>query len=209
MKQAYVYVDGFNLYYALKDTPYKWLNLRCVVRALLPHTEIQRIKYFTARVSARPEDPEVPTRQQIYLRALKTLPELEIIFGHFLQHTVWMRLAHPPSSGSPYVQVLKTEEKGSDVNLASHLLADGFLGRYELAVVISNDSDLVTPIKMVQTLLNRPVIVLNPHPKRPSRQIRKYARFVKPIRRGVLKHCQFPPILQDAQGTFHKPPEWT
>ena len=58
------------------------------------------------------------------------------------------------------------EEKGSDVNLASHLLVDGFRDRYDLAVVISNDSDLTEPVRFVREDLNKPVGVLNPHPNR-------------------------------------------
>ncbi len=79
-----VYVDGFNLYYgAVKDTSYKWLDLGRMCDLLLPPNDIQCIKYFTAHVSARPNDPAQPTRQDTYLRALRTIPNLEIIFGHF------------------------------------------------------------------------------------------------------------------------------
>lgn len=75
-----VYIDGFNLYYrAVKNTPYKWLNLRKMCELILPDRSIEKIKYFTANVSARKNDPDQPTRQQIYFRALKTIPDLEII----------------------------------------------------------------------------------------------------------------------------------
>ena len=71
--KTYVYVDGFNLYYgAVKDTPYKWLNPQKLCDLLLPNHNITKIKYFTARISARPNDPDQPTRQQFYLRALRT-----------------------------------------------------------------------------------------------------------------------------------------
>jgi hypothetical protein len=64
--KARIYVDGFNLYYgAVKDTPYKWLNVRRMCELLLPEYSIEKIKYFTARVSARKGDPGKPTRQQI------------------------------------------------------------------------------------------------------------------------------------------------
>jgi predicted transcriptional regulator len=60
-----IYVDGFNLYYrALKGTPYKWLNLEALARHMLrPTNQITAVKYFTARVSARPNDPDQPVRQ--------------------------------------------------------------------------------------------------------------------------------------------------
>ena len=72
-----IYVDGFNFYYrALKGTPHKWLNLDTLFHLLLrpPHA-ITAIKYFTARVSARPNDPGQPVRQDMYLRALRTVPD--------------------------------------------------------------------------------------------------------------------------------------
>ncbi len=54
-----VYIDGFNLYYgAVKDTPYKWLDLEALCRRLLPKDDIVGIRYFTARISARPGDPQ-------------------------------------------------------------------------------------------------------------------------------------------------------
>lgn len=206
---TFVYVDGFNLYYgAVKGTPYKWLNILSLCRHLLPKNNILKIKYFTALVTARPGDPDQPSRQQIYLRALKTIPNLEIIYGHFLEHPVNMPLISSLAGKIKYVYVMKTEEKGSDVNLAAHLINDGYKGLYQVAVLITNDSDLVEPIKIVRNELSLPVGVLNPRRSTPSHELRKYATFVKPIRKGVLAASQFPTNLTDATGTFHKPPIW-
>src|SRR5574337_401393 len=178
-----VYIDGFNLYYGcIKDTLYHWLNPSKMCRLLLPHDDIHSIKYFTALVTPRPNDPDKPLRQQAFLRALRTIPNLEIILGTFLSHEVKMPLA-APSKG--YAKVIKTEEKGSDVNLATHLLVDGFRGDYELAVIVSNDSDLLEPIKFVTRELGRPVGLLNPH-RNPSVVLLPEALFVKQIRKGVL-----------------------
>jgi hypothetical protein len=108
-----IYVDGFNLYYgALKGTPFKWLNLDRLCRLLLPKNEIVGIKYFTATVSARPHDPDQPTRQQTYLRALRTLPNLEIIYGHFLAHEVLMPRADNPTKP---VGILNPQQRPSRV----------------------------------------------------------------------------------------------
>ena len=209
-----VYVDGFNLYYgALKDTPYKWLNLDTLCRLLLAqHHTIDRIKYFTAQVSARPDDPDQATRQQIYFRALRTIPHLDIILGHFLTSHVRMRLVNPPAQGPRTAQVIKTEEKGSDVNLATMLLVDGFQDRYDVAAVISNDSDLALPIRMVRQILHKPVVVFNPHamnPKsKPSKTLRQVASQYRPIRAGALASSQFAPNLVDANGGFNKPATW-
>jgi hypothetical protein len=79
-------------------------------------------------VSARPNDPNQPVRQQLYLRALATLPKVSVHFGHFLSHEITMPLVVPPGLPQKYVRVVKTEEKGSDVNLATHLLHDAHMG---------------------------------------------------------------------------------
>lgn len=204
-----VYVDGFNLYYgALKGTRYKWLNLWVLCNHLLPKNDITKIKYFTAPVTARPQDPDQPNRQLLFLRALQTIPSLEIIRGRFLAHTIMMPLAQPTPNGPKYVKVIKTEEKGSDVNIAAHLINDGHHGLYEVAILVTNDSDLVEPVRIVRNDLHLPVGILNPFVKSPSFDLRKHATFVKPIRAGVLAASQFPPTLQDATGTFSKPPSW-
>jgi hypothetical protein len=204
-----VYVDAFNLYFgSLKNTPYRWLNLEALCAAYLPGNLITNIKYFTAKVSARPNDPQQPVRQQAYLRALETLPTVSIIYGHYLSHVVSARLANPPPVGSAFVQIIKTEEKGSDVNLAAHMLHDAHLDRFDVAVVISNDSDLLEPIKLVRGELLKAVGVLNPQQKA-SRAILPHIDFIKQIRPGALLASQFPPQLKDKDGnTITKPAPW-
>jgi NYN domain len=209
-----VYVDGFNLYYGcLKGTPYRWLDLAALSRRLLrPDSDVIAIKYFTARVRSRPGNPQQAQRQQVYLRALGTVPNLTVHFGHFITRPATRLLVDPPKRGPKFAEVWVTEEKGSDVSLASHLLIDGFRARYDLAVVISNDGDLKEPVQFVRDDLGAPVGVLNPHPRRswalsPRRLPR--GSFYKPIRSKVLAASQFPDELTDANGTFHKPARWS
>jgi NYN domain-containing protein len=204
-----VYIDGFNLYYgAVKGTPFKWLNPFTLCNLLLPGHAIHKIRYSTARIQARPHDPDAPTRQQIYLRALRTIPCLEIHFGQFLTHPVWMPEANSKSTPPQSVRVLKTEEKGSDVNLASHLLMDGFRKAFEVAVLITNDSDLFEPIRMVRSELNLKVGLLNPSAHASRVLLPPTVNFMKTIRRGILAASQFSDVLSDANGTFQKPKTW-
>lgn len=207
-----VYIDGFNLYYgALRRTDYRWLDLQAFCRVLLPSDDITQIRYFTARVGPRPGDLQVSARQQAYLRALGTLPIVSVHYGHFLSYPTWMPRAQPVGGGHKRdkVQVLKTEEKGSDVNLASFMLLDGFQRRYDTAVVISNDSDLCEPVRMVRHELHLQVGVINPHPAdKRSRVLSQDADFFKQVRVSALRRSQFPVQLQDAKGLFHKPAVW-
>lgn len=200
-----VYVDAFNLYYgSLRGTSYKWLDLAKLCAILLPRDTIHRIKYFTALVEPRPKDPGQRGRQQFYLRALRTLPNLTIYYGHFLSHAVTMPLAMNPSQ---FVSVIKTEEKGSDVNIATELLVDAFHNDFEAAVVISNDSDLLGPIKVVHRDFQKTVGILNPQ-KHPSDPLQREVDFFKKIRTSALKRSQFPDTLRDERGQFRKPSSW-
>lgn len=205
-----IYVDGFNLYYgAVKGTPYRWLNIqRMCELLLLPTDTIKGICYFTAKVLHRKHNPAKNIRQQVYLRALKTIPNLEIIYGHYSEHVKSMRLARPLADGTKFMDVIRTEEKGSDVNLAVRLLHDGCKRRYELAVVVSNDSDLLSAVQIVQDDLGLSVGVLNPQQQHPSIALQREAKFFKTIRSSVLSRSQFPDVMQDARGTFYKPPSW-
>lgn len=207
--KTWVYVDGFNLYYgALKGTTHRWLNPKeLTLKLLRDGHEIEKIKYFTARVSPLPGNPDMPARQETYIRALRSLPETEVIYGHFLRHEVYRPLA----DGSGWAKIIKTEEKGSDVNIATHLVADAFRGAFEAAVVISNDSDLYEPIRIVAHELGLKVGVLMPVARtgrKKSKALQKIATFSKPIRMGAVKGSQFPDTVQLDGNDVHKPDRW-
>ena len=203
-----VYIDGFNLYYgALRGSKYKWLDLEALCRRLLPKDDINRIRYFTARITARPNDPQQAQRQETYLRALRTLPLVSIHYGHFLTHPVRMPLARPRRSGPRTAEVIKTEEKGSDVNLASHLLLDAFQQTCDTAVVMSNDSDLRVPIRIAEQELGIRVGIINPHPAEYRSRVLR-GTFFKQLRASVLADCQLPETLVDARGEIRKPAGW-
>ncbi|MSQ52041.1 MAG: NYN domain-containing protein [Betaproteobacteria bacterium] len=211
-----IYIDGFNLYYrAVRGTPYKWLDLKKVCQKLLqPEHVIVAIKYYTAPVSGK-RDPGQPIRQQTFLRALKaTIPEFTVQQGHFLTHEVSAPLARPAPGQAPTVRVLKTEEKGSDVNLAVHLLNDAWLNVYDCAVIISNDSDLAESMRLIR--LHHPtkkIGLIFPRQggagarhAHPSRELTKHAHFVKHLGQTVLAACQLPNPIPGT--TINKPTGW-
>jgi hypothetical protein len=205
-----VYVDGFNLYYrCLKGTSHRWLNLVELSRAVLsPVNDVVAVKYYTARVNAYPGNPGQPVRQETYLRALRTLPEVSIYFGHYLSHPVRLPLAKPQPGQPRFAEVIRAEEKGSDVNLATHLVRDAFRGAFDVAAVITNDSDLCEPIRVVVQELGKSVGVLRPGTSNPSHHLRQVATFVRDIRPGALTRSQFPAQLRDTTGDFSKPAAW-
>ena len=210
-----LYVDGFNLYYsALRGTPHRWLDPVALITRAFPRNQIIATKYFTARVTPLPGNPQEPQRQQTYWRSLRTLPNLTIIEGDFRTRVVRAKVVNPPPNT---IEIYKTEEKGSDVNLGAHLLMDGFKDLYQAAIVITGDSDLVTPIKMVKDQLKKPVGVLNPQrlsgpncrPVRRSAGLQQAASFYQNgISWSQLCSAHLPVTLVDTHGTFTKPPSW-
>ena len=215
-----VYVDTFNLYYGLlKGSPYRWLDISKLCQTELPANQINRIRCFSARVISRPGDPDQRNRQNAYFRALETTPTLSMHLGHFLESEVSMRRVTPDASGNKFALVKKTEEKGSDVNLASYLLLDGFNKDYEVAVVITNDSDLAEPIRLVRQELNLRVLVLHPckaaepvkgvEAGRVSVELRRSSTKSLVIKESSLAASQFPPAITDSLGrTIRKPAGW-
>ena len=211
--RTYIYVDGFNFYYgAVKNTLYKWLNFKQLFTYLLdPAHQILSIKYFTTIVTGK-IDPSQPIRQKTYLRALeKYIPEISIYYGEFLSHNVFKPLAYPINKNLfgkkiKFVNVIKTEEKGSDVNLALHLLNDAWLNLYDCAVIVSNDSDLSESLRLVKIQHKKKIGLITPGKTHPSRELMKYADFTKRIRKGVLAASQLPDPIPGT--TIHKPYSW-
>ena len=207
--RAILYVDAWNLFYgALSRTRYKWLDLRAMAELMLPDHEIVGIKYYSALLLERPGEEHRLERQKTYLRALRTVPGLEIQFGQFRSHVTRLPLADAADSDTPeMVQVLKTEEKRTDVNLATHMVHDAHCGAFDLAVLVSNDSDLAEPLKIVRDDVGLDTAVLNPH-AHPVREIERNASFIKPITHRHLARCQFPDAMMDDDGPFRRPDGW-
>ena len=206
------------------------MNLAELCLQVLPGLAINRIRYFTALVKSRPSDPQIRLRQETYIRALQTLPNLTVHYGHFLQSEVSMRLVSPPAHGPRSALVFKTEEKGSDVNIATYMLADAFRHDCDQLIVITNDSDLAEPVRIINKELLIPVGIFNPHtndtakrrsrlsgrpfqPARPSIQLNKFAKFNRDITsegpQCYMARSQFPQQLTDASGRrITKPASW-
>lgn len=212
-----VYIDGFNLYYgSLKYTPYKWLDVSKLIKSLYPAVTINKIRYFTAQVKPWAHDRDAPVRQNIYLRALRTLHNTTIHEGRFALREVRLpqfplayvnsNYAKPPQN----VQVLKPEEKRSDVNLATMLLMDCFQNDFDDAIVVTNDSDLSSPIDVTVRVCGKNVCVVNPQKRTNlSRELRSVATSVLPeINKRHLRISQFPLTMTDSVGTFTKPSSW-
>ena len=145
-----IYVDGFNLYYSvLRRTNLKWLDLVALFRdhVLDSNAQLLEVSYYTAPILARmSDDPQSVQRQRIYLQALRRMhpDQLKIFEGRIAVTTPFQRLVRPIAGASDIsrVQVYDFNEKKTDVNLASDLLAGAWTGAFDQAVICSNDTDL-------------------------------------------------------------------
>ncbi len=220
MARTIVYIDGFNLYYrALKGTSHKWLDLEALSKASLPtNLVIQAINYYTARVSGR-LDPDAPKSQHAYLRAISTKPSVKIHYGNFMTNKKWAGLAPPVPHFKPspttisiipapvVAYVWKTEEKGSDVNLGVHLVRDAFTGAFDEAAILTNDTDLCEPMRIVKEEVGLPITLLTPVdvPHKSLCDVSTHVRHIRPY----IGPCQFPPTIGVAGGKpIKKPSDW-
>lgn len=213
---ASVYIDGFNLYRRLLagHPEHKWLDLEALMDRVMPDYDVRHVSYFTAVIKALPgKDPSSPQRQQAYLRALGTQRRTSVFLGKFRVDTRVMP-RHPTEydlDGQPIqVKVKKTEEKGSDVALASRLLIDAMRGESDIYVVCTNDSDLVMPLRLAREELGRKVGLLSPmQPKRASNELKQTnPAWHRQITPEDLAACQFADELYDQTRAIRRPDRW-
>jgi uncharacterized LabA/DUF88 family protein len=197
-----VYVDGFNLYFGLKDAGWKrhyWLDIWQLAENLVRGGRLCLVKYFTAHVKGNPPKQQ---RQQVFLQALAAhRPRLQIICGHYLLKQWQCRKCGNISQ--------MAEEKKTDVNIATNLLGDAYEDLFDAAIVVSADSDLVPPIEMIRSLWPEKRVVVGFPPKRASKELRKVAHNTFYINEAAIRVSHLPnPVVKADGGQLSKPVGW-
>jgi len=200
MQKVIFYIDGFNLYFGLKDKGWKryyWLNLVSLAKSLLkPLQSLQKVKYFTSRISL-PQDKA--KRQSEFIEALETLPELSIYYGKYQTNDVKCnKCGHI---------MLKPNEKMTDVNIAVEMLADAFMDSFDVAILISADSDLTGPIRQIKKMFPQKLVIVAFPPSRFSYELKKIADSTFTIGRKKLADSIFPDQITKKDGYVLKRPE--
>jgi hypothetical protein len=141
---------------------------------------------------------------------------LHILFGNFQVTNAWMPVVQPlqfwPPGLTPFpvpdsVCVAKTEEKGSDVNLGAHLVRDAFMGEFDHAVIVTNDTDLKEPLRLVVEEVRLPAALLTPV-SNPAVTLKKLASDVRHLG-PYLGVSQFPdPVMGRDGRPIRKPADW-
>lgn len=202
-----IYIDGMNFYYgAVKDTDYRWLDLKRMCESILrPDNKIISIVYCTAKIKSKSTNPQAPMRQATYLKAIEAYtPELKVIDGYFLEHRKKYRPVD--TNLGEFVEVFHTEEKGSDVNLAVNMVNDAHKGQYDCAVVVSNDGDLAEAMRIVNIECGKVVGLFTPWKRRVSKHLMKYSSFQREIRKATLENSQLPNPIPGTN--IYKPQDW-
>jgi uncharacterized LabA/DUF88 family protein len=201
MLRVITYIDGYNLYYGLRNKGWKrfyWLNLQKLAQQFLKSGQtLVETKYFTTIVKY-PDDKRL--RQQEFLEALQTLPNFSIFYGHFLADPVTCR-----QCGHTYTT---HHEKMTDVNISVELMKDAFQDRFDLALLISADSDLVSPIRTVQQLFVKKKVISIFPPGRSSAALKKVAADVLHIGHAELSKSLFPDQVVKGREILKRPAKW-
>ncbi len=201
MNRVIAYIDGYNLYFGLREQGWKrfyWLNLqRLAEQFLKPNQALAETKYFTTIVKY-PDDRR--RRQQVFLEALQTLPNLSIFYGHFLSDPVTCR-----QCGHTYTT---HHEKMTDVNISVELMKDAFQNRFDLAFLISADSDLVSPIRTVQQLFPKKKVISIFPPGRFSSALKRVSAGTLHIGHVELSKSLFPDQVVKKGIVLEHPASW-
>lgn len=224
------YIDGYNLFYGALKVGYissktpeftrnqliqnkralRWLNVKKLIEIYLKGDYIlDKINFYTADITAFYSGDPSPARQQEYFKALETIDSLSIIKGRFYKHKTSMP-NYPIKMPLKMTNVLKTEEKGSDVNLASHLVYDACQNLFDMAVIVTNDSDLLEPIKIVKSL-GKSILIICPHKRYCHEFTQAFGnQCMRSIETADLKMAQFEDDITDDNGNViaQRPEHW-
>jgi uncharacterized LabA/DUF88 family protein len=193
------FVDGFNLYHAIKDLsqPHlKWLDIRSLLSsyAAQANQQVVEVYYFSAYATWLTSQY---ARHRAYVVALSATGVTPVL-GNFkakdrhCSHCRHKWVAH--------------EEKETDVNVALYLLNLAYKDAFDLALVVSNDSDLAPAVRMVRAEFPaKRVRILTPPSRFSSKDFANAAgglgnvRSIKASR--IAKHL-LPASITDASGAM-------
>jgi hypothetical protein len=196
-----VYVDGFNLYFGMVQSGFtglKWLNLVNLARSFLKdNQELAEVKYFTSPIT---NDPPKEKRQRTYLSALRHTG-VKIITGKYQQREV--------VCNGCSLKWFRVNEKMTDVNIATEMILDAVEDKFDVAILISGDSDLVPAIKIIAEKFYPKYVAVFFPPNRQNVSVKSVAAASFQLGRKKLKDCQLPDEIMLANGyVLKRPSEW-
>ncbi|MEI6308955.1 MAG: NYN domain-containing protein [bacterium] len=200
--RAITYIDGFNLYFGLRSQGWKryyWLNIQLLAKNLLSAGfTLVATKYFTTYVKGPPDKKK---RQSTFIEALRTLSDFEFFFGHYL--------TNPYRCHQCGYKEMIPKEKRTDVNIAVEILTDAYSDRFDVALLISGDSDLEPALSKVRNEFPEKQVFVAFPPNRVSKNLETVAHEVCQIRGTILDRSMFPDRLVNQSGyELTRPVQW-
>ena len=200
-ERVIAYIDGFNLYFGMREAGFdqcRWLNVKKLVQSFLQsNQELVGIKYYTSRVS---NNPDKQKRQSTYLDALGSVG-VEIYYGNYQDNNLECKRC-----GNVWKSA---KEKMTDVNIATAIIVDAFKNSFDMAMLISGDSDLTPPIREVHNLFKNTRVFVAFPPKRHNSSMAILAKGSLIIGRKKLVDAQFDDEVISKTGFKLKiPNEW-
>jgi uncharacterized LabA/DUF88 family protein len=201
-ERVIAYVDGFNLYFGLKEQGWKkqyWLDVGLLARGLLKSgQQLVGVNYFTARISGTRAKR---ARQNAYLEALKEMGSCAMHFGVYQHNSRECRrcklVDNVPS------------EKMTDVNIAVSMMTDAFENNFDTALLISADSDLTPPVRKIRELRPSKRVIVALPPGRSSKQLTSAASGFIRVDRAALNRSLLPEKIQKSTGyVIERPQRW-
>jgi uncharacterized LabA/DUF88 family protein len=195
-----VYIDGFNLYHAideLEEESLKWLDLYALSQNILNKDQkLNEVKYFSAFATWRPDSYK---RHRDYVAALE-LSGVTSIMGRFKEK----RIKCKATCGEIF---LTHEEKETDVNIGSHLIADALQDKFDTAYIISADTDLAAVVRLAQSTVGTDKRVRTVAP--PGRYARsRELQHLFAITKGKIRASQLPDVLEGKGMSIIRPEKY-
>jgi uncharacterized LabA/DUF88 family protein len=201
LARVIVYVDGFNLYYGIRakcGRKHLWLDIEALAQRLMrPGQRLLEVKYFTARF----RDDSVAVRAQtMYLDAIEACcSRVRLIEGRFQEKQCVCR-----DCGSKW---LEYEEKETDVSIATALIEDAILDRYDTALLISADSDLCPAVAAARRLRSEKRIIGVFPPGRHSTVLQRAVDGCSYVAVNKIRQSQLPEVIPAGDGVvLRRPP---
>lgn len=199
-KKVIVYIDGFNLYFGLIEKgwrKYLWLDLKKFANSLLlPDQTLFHTKYFTSRIT-KPISKQ--RRQSLFIDALDTLSDFSIFYGRYQAQI-------RTCENCGFTSFISNEKK-TDVNIATEMMVDAFQNSFDTAILVSADADLTAPIVAIRRLFPQKTIVVAFPPKRDSYELRTVASTHYFIAEHNFRNNLLPEVVRTASGFELKQPD--
>ena len=169
---------------------YYWLDIEKFCKNLIKNRneKLVGIKYFTARIT---NPPDKVKRQSTFLDAISTLMTAEVIERVYYSNPIRCNNCNDNFYCKCGRKYIKSEEKRSDVNIAISMLCDAFDDSYDIAYLISGDSDLVPVIEKLKNYFPKKEITVFFPPNRASKALKQVCDQHKKFFKNIFKKVNF------------------